>query len=140
MTIYKTYGLFISHAWSYNEDYYSLIERLESCPNFYFRNYSVPIHDPLIDPGSYIGQRQLNDLLDSQIRPASVVIFIGRMYFYHRQWILRELDIAKSYGKPCLLVRPLNQQQVPAELRAHCAKEVGWYIDDIVRAIQDIGA
>jgi hypothetical protein len=41
------YRLFISHAWDYNDDYYTLEGMLRDSPNFAFRNYSVPKHDPL---------------------------------------------------------------------------------------------
>ena len=46
----KTYDLFISHAWKYNEDYYRLVDMLNNAPNFKWRNYSVPEHDPVLIP------------------------------------------------------------------------------------------
>jgi hypothetical protein len=30
----RTYDLFISHAWSYGEDYYRIVEMLDAAPNF----------------------------------------------------------------------------------------------------------
>lgn len=138
MPALKTYDIFISHAWAYNEDYYNIIKRLESQPNFYFRNYSVPTHDPLVDPNTFVGQQKLISMIDAQIRPVNVVIFIGKMYFYHRNWVMKELDLAMKYNKPCLLIRPLDQQRIPDELRNNCRREVGWYADDIVSAIRDI--
>ena len=35
----KTYDVFISHAWTYNSDYYRLVEMLDKAPNFKWRNY-----------------------------------------------------------------------------------------------------
>ncbi len=46
----KTYNIFISHAWRYSEDYYRLVEMLNNAPYFKWRNYSVPQHDPVLDP------------------------------------------------------------------------------------------
>lgn len=46
----RRYHLFISHAWSYSEDYKRLEAMLTDAPNFAFDNYSVPRHDPLTDP------------------------------------------------------------------------------------------
>ena len=43
----RTYNLFISHAWSYNAEYYRLVDLLDGDLYFYWRNYSVPEHDPL---------------------------------------------------------------------------------------------
>lgn len=42
MPYLKIYDLFISHAWTYNYDYYKLVDILRKAPCFYFRNYSVP--------------------------------------------------------------------------------------------------
>ena len=38
----KTYDVFISHAWSYHEDYYRMVRFLDEAQYFYWRNYSVP--------------------------------------------------------------------------------------------------
>jgi len=39
--------LFISHAWDYNQQYYSLVNLLRERPYFDFYNHSVPQYDPL---------------------------------------------------------------------------------------------
>ena len=52
----KMYDLFLSHAWRYNDDYYKLEKMLKEASLFKWRNYSVPKHDPLIDPNSYAGK------------------------------------------------------------------------------------
>lgn len=44
----RIYRLFISHAWIYNDDYYTLVKMLKNANHFYWHNYSVPEHDPLI--------------------------------------------------------------------------------------------
>jgi hypothetical protein len=41
-----TPNILISHRWSYSDDYYKLIEKLDSYGIDYL-NYSVPEHDPL---------------------------------------------------------------------------------------------
>ena len=42
------YNLFISHSWNYDNHYAGLIEKLNSFPNFRFKDYSVPKDDPII--------------------------------------------------------------------------------------------
>ena len=59
----KTYDLFISHAWRYHEDYDRLVTLLNNAPNFKWRNYSVPRHDPKIDPDTEVGFRKLKEEL-----------------------------------------------------------------------------
>lgn len=61
----RTYKLFISHSWSYNDDYYRLVDYLNDAPNFDWKNLSVPEHDPVSDA-------DLRRQLRKQIQPASV--------------------------------------------------------------------
>jgi hypothetical protein len=98
----KSYDLFISHAWRYNLDYYNLEKMLKEASNFLWRNYSVPIHDPLVDPKSDSGKAKLISLLDNQVKPVNCVIILGGMYAAHSEWILKEIQIATSYKKPIL--------------------------------------
>lgn len=79
MPFLRNYDLFISHAWRYNDAYYRLEGLLRAAPYFRFRNYSVPTHDPLVDPNTLIGQARLADLLERQIRPVQCVLVIAGM-------------------------------------------------------------
>ena len=39
------YNLFISHSWSYSNEYEKLIAILDSAKNFVYKDYSVPTSD-----------------------------------------------------------------------------------------------
>ena len=132
----RTYNLFISHAWSYDDDYFRLVNFLESAPNFRFRNYSVPSHDPLIDPNTTVGYLTLRGMLDNQIRPASCVLIISGMYAAYRQWIQEEIDIAQSYDKPIVGIRPWGSERIPRVVQDAAHAMVGWNTSTIVRAIR----
>lgn len=47
----KKYRLFISHAWTYSDDYFRLVDMLNKAKytdiSWDWQNYSVPEHDPL---------------------------------------------------------------------------------------------
>jgi len=105
----KTYDLFISHSWSYNEDYYRLINLLTSANNFKYRNYSVPEHDPVIDPNSETGKRKLKEAIDRQIKPVNCVLIISGMYVSYSYWIQAEIDIALKYNKLIIGLIPRGQ-------------------------------
>lgn len=87
MPVLKTYDLFISHAWKYNEEYYQIISFLGNATNFKYRNYSVPKHDPLINPNTEIGRNKLKELLDKQIKPVNCVLVVAGMYVAQRYWL-----------------------------------------------------
>lgn len=126
----KIYDLFISHAWNYNDEYYKMVNNLDSVPNFKWRNYSVPEHDPL--PNSKLEERLYN-----QIRPVNAAIILSGMYVAHSDWILKEIAIAQSMKKPIIGVRPWGQQMVPQAVQSAATVMVGWNIDSIIGAIRD---
>ena len=132
----RTYNLFISHAWAYNAEYYRLIEFLKAAPYFKFSNFSVPSHDPLIDPNTAIGDNTLRAMLDKQIRPTSCVLIISGMYVAYRKWIQAEIDIAQSYAKPIVGIRPWGGQRIPTVVTEVAHEMVGWNTSSIVEAIR----
>lgn len=137
MPLLRTYDLFLSHAWKYNEDYYRLERLLYGAVNFRWRNYSVPTHDPLIDPDSKVGRGLLLRRLDSQIRPVSCVLIISGIYVAHSNWIQDEIDIAVGkYNKPIIGIRPFGSIYIPTRVRQVADDIVGWNTGSIVSAIR----
>ena len=129
----KTYHLFISHAWTYNAEYYRLLGMLRSAPNFTFKNYSVPEHDPL----NTKTDAQLRAALHRQIKPVHCVLILAGMYVNYRKWIQEEIDIAQRYKKPIVGIRPRGQQRTPIEVQKAARVMVGWNTNSIVQAIRD---
>ena len=74
-----TYNIFISHAWKYSEHYNKVVTWLNEAQaegQFTWKNYSVPEHNPLIDPNTSAGKTTLKKELKEQISPASKVIVL----------------------------------------------------------------
>jgi hypothetical protein len=128
----KTYDLFISHAWDYNEEYYRLVNFLKDAPYFVFRNYSVPEHDRLM----VNTVSALEDGLWKQIRPVNAVLILSGMYTNHRKWIQREIEISQALNKPIIGIIPWGQQRVPTEVQNVAKIMVGWNTSSIVDAIR----
>jgi hypothetical protein len=136
MPALKTYDLFISHAWAYNDAYYRLQGLLQAAPYFQFRNYSVPTHDPLVDPGTLIGKARLTQMLDAQIRPVNCVLVIAGMYATHKYWIQKEIELAQSYRKPIIGLVPWDQERVPLDVQLAASEMASWSTSSIVDAIR----
>jgi len=134
MPALKTYDLFLSHVWrnDENSEYYRLEKLLNSSPNFNWRNYSVPEHDALKTKTN----EELQDALDRQIKPINCFIIIAGMYVNHREWIQKEIDIAKSYKKPIIGVKPQGQERIPIEVQDAAKEIVAWNTDSIVAAVR----
>jgi hypothetical protein len=136
MPYLKTYDLFLSHMWrsGENTEYYRLINLLNSVPNFSWRNYSVPEHDPL----GTKADAQLREALDRQIRPVNCFLVISGMYVNYRRWIQQEIEIAKRYRKPIVGVVPQGQLRIPLEVQSCSDKLVYWNGSSIVSAIREV--
>lgn len=138
MPALKTYDLFISHAWKYNEDYYRIEKFLNEAPYLVWRNYSVPVHDPLVDPNTAVGKAKLKGMIDNQIRPVNCVIILAGMYAAHSEWIDYEIEKAYATSKPILGVLPWGQERVPQKIQTYATQLVGWNTNSIVTAIRSI--
>jgi hypothetical protein len=132
----SAYNLFISHAWRYHDDYDRLVKLLDVAPYFNWRNYSVPRHDPAIDPNTSLGDRLLRKELDNQIRPVNCVLIISGMYAAYSYWIQTEIDIARGYFKPIIGLVPFGQERVPMEIQQAAREMVGWRTDSVIDAIR----
>ena len=128
----KTYDVFVSHAWEYNADYNRMVRFLNDAPNFSWRNYSVPEHDP-VDANS---TGKLREALRRQLRPVNVVLILSGMYVVHSDWIQFEIDFANALDKPMIGVHPWGQQRTPVAVSQTVNEMVRWNTSSIVSAIR----
>jgi hypothetical protein len=124
------YRIFISHAWEYNNDYYTLEKMLNEYPNFSFHNYSVPKHDPLET------ETRLKSKLLDQIKPTQVVLIIAGMYAAHSKWIQFEIDESKRLEKPIIGIRPWGAQRIPSAVEDAANVMLGWNAKPIIDSIR----
>lgn len=132
MPALTNYRLFISHAWSYHDDYTRLIQLLDNSSNFSYSNYSVP-KDEKYDR---MTTSQLKEELKDQIRPVNCFVALAGVYMSHSDWIQFELDYADSIGKPIIGIKPWGNTNVSSAVSDVAKEIVGWNTDSIVAAIR----
>lgn len=132
----KTYDLFLSHAWRYNADYNNLEKLLKGADYFKWRNYSVPQHDPLINPNTPVGKKVLTALLENQVKPVNCFLLLGGMYALHSDWIKKEIELAKKYKKPIVAIYPFGSERMPTTVQDAASVIVGWRTSSIIDAIR----
>jgi hypothetical protein len=125
----NTVRLFISHSWKY-DDYANLVKLLEGRGYFDFQESSVPADDPL--PGS---NKQVWDAIDNKIRWCQVVILTAGVHASRSESIKREIDFARSLGKPIIAVVP-NGAERTSFMTDLATDVVGWRSDSVVTAIR----
>jgi len=130
----KTRMIFISHAWTYNEDYWTIVKWFNEEPNFSWKNCSVPSHDALPDKTS----KGLSAGMTRQITPAQGVILIGGMYAAHSDWIDYEINEAVRMSKLIIGIRPWGQERVPLKIQNAAVSIVGWNRASLIQAVRDL--
>ncbi len=128
----RTYNLFISHCWSYDDEYVRLVKLLKNDPLFSWKNYSVSADNPLAGGSN----QKLAAEIDKQIRLASVVLVISGIYVSHREWIQFEIDLADKYQKPIIGIQPWGSTNTPVAVTRSAIEIVGWNTSSIVDAIR----
>jgi hypothetical protein len=141
----STYHVFVSHAWAYSERYFSVIRLLDLASSndsdFEYVDFSVPKHDPLIDPNTEVGKSKLTGLLKAQIARASSIIVPAGMYVNNRYWIQKEIDLAQcgfSQPKKIIAIRRRGQERNPQELFNIADQIVNWNSLSLANAVAGV--
>ena len=132
----KTYNLFISHSWSYSNNYNDLVNLLNARSYFSFRNYSVPKDDPLHTNGTDL---QLYNAIKNQITHSSVVLILAGVYASYSKWIDKEIYIAKNEfyrNKPIVAIEPWGSVRTSVPVKEAADMIVRWNTESVVSAIR----
>ena len=127
------YNLFISHSWTYSDAYEKLTSLLDNARYFSYKNYSVPKNDPIHNARN---DRELYEAIRKQVAYAQVVIILAGVYSSYSKWIDKEIEIAKSFGKPILAIEPWGSEKTSLKVKNSADKIVKWNTDSVVDAIR----
>ena len=130
------YNLFISHSWSYGDQYDRFVELLRRRSYFQWRNYSVSKDDPIHNAPD---ERALMLAIANQISPCHVVVIMAGVYATYSNWINKEVRIAQSGftpRKPILAVEPFGSERTSAYVKKVADEIAGWNTESIVSAIR----
>lgn len=130
------YNLFISHSWSYGDQYNRLVELLNAAPNFEYKNYSVPKDDPIHNaPYDW----QLRAAIKEQMSHASCVLVLAGVYSTYSKWINIELDLAQTgfnIPKKIIAIEPWGAERTSTVVKTSADTIVKWQTSSIVKAIR----
>ena len=132
------YNLFISHSWSYGDQYDRLVDLLDSDTYFHYRNYSVPKNDPIHNANN---DKQLREAIRNQMAHASCVLVLAGVYSTYSKWINIEMDLAKNaflFSKPIIAVEPWGAERTSAIVKANADRIVKWQSSSIIKAIREL--
>jgi len=132
----KTYDLFISHSWTYSNQFDNFVRLLRERPYFSYRDHSVPKDSPIHTSGT---DRELYDAIYNKMYNCHIVLILAGVYASYSKWIKKEIRIAKNeftYPKPILAIKPWGQVNTSQTVRENCDEIVNWSSDSVVNAIR----
>jgi hypothetical protein len=114
--------VFVTHAFASHPDYHRVFEYLESSPNFFYRNCSVPDHLPATG-----GKEALKEEYRTQLKTAEVVVVLSSLYVENEYWTAYQMDVAQANNLPLIAMEPFGvSAKVPAEVSKRAAEVIGW--------------
>lgn len=134
----RRFNLFISHSWSYSENYNRLLNLLQRRRYFFFKDYSVPKDDPIHDADD---DDQLRAAIYRQMSPCSAVLVLAGVYATHSRWIDEEIEIAQfgfDVAKPVIAIEPWGSERTSTRVKQAADKIVRWNTESIVSAIREL--
>lgn len=134
------YDLFLTHAWRFHDDWMKFAEFLDRAPRVTWRNFSLPWHDPAMNPNSKIGGKFIRENLESQIIPVHAVVLLAGVYAISsaRSWFELEVAIAKKYNKPLVGVAAFGETLIPAEVSKLCDVCCSWDATQVFASIDQV--
>ena len=112
--------LFLTHGFRPHDDWERAAALLDQNFGLGWRNFSVPWHDPALDPNTEADFRSIEADLLSQITFCHVVLFLDGIYRTRagRRWMDVQVAIARDLGKPIIGLPPWNETALSKEGRA----------------------
>mgnify|MGYP004530537603 FL=1 len=132
------YNLFISHSWAYSDAYEKLINLLDSAPDFYYKNYSVPINDPIHNAQN---DSKLKAAIKEQMSHASCILVLAGVYSTYSKWINIEINLAKkgfTVPKKVIAIEPWGAERTSLVVKKNSDQIVKWQTSSIIKAIKEI--
>lgn len=133
----RIYNIFISHSWGYSNAYQALKNMLNDAVYFSYKDYSVSKEDPLKIRHSIYYRSELENKIENQMRPCSVVLILAGVYATYSDSIQMEIKIAKRLGKPIIAVEYWGAERTSSVVKNNAAKVVRWNSSSIVDAIKE---
>jgi hypothetical protein len=132
----KTYRIFISHSWSYDSSLYSRILQFFDEQGLSYYNHSVPQNDPIHTNGT---DKQLREAIEAKIKGTSCILVLAGVSSSYSNWIVKEIELAKSYYKPIIAVEPWDSNRTSQVVKQNADRTVKWQGKSIVDAIRELG-
>lgn len=129
----KTYSLFISHSWDYDDTLKNLKDLLDSRGYFPAVYTQVEKDCPINSEKAAVVKANITKRLNE----SDVLLAIAGLYASYSEWMQWEMDKAKELGLNVIGVIPRGQERISKEVSNRSVIDVRWNADSIVTAIRE---
>jgi hypothetical protein len=129
----KNYKIFVSHSWAYSDDLYSL-QRLLNARGYFNVEFTEATKDVPINSQN---AAYIKTVLRNKIITSDIVLAMAGIYATYSEWMVWEMDTAKSYGIPIIGIVPRGQERISSEVFSRSIVDVRWNTESIVEAIRN---
>jgi hypothetical protein len=79
----------------------------------------------------------IKTVLRNKIITSDIVLAMAGIYATYSEWMVWEMDTAKSYGIPIIGIVPRGQERISSEVFSRSIVDVRWNTESIVEAIRN---
>lgn len=131
----KTYKVFVSHCWNYNDVLQDLKKLIDNRGYFEAEYTHVEKSHPINSENTSVIKANITKKLEE----SDVVLAIAGLYASYSDWMPWEMDKAKELGLNVIGVIPRGQEHISREVYSRSITDVRWNADSIVAAIRKYG-
>lgn len=127
-----TLNLFISHSCYYNDTRTKIID--------FLAKYGLDFTVSGITQQNYdvATSEQLKKVIDENVKSARCVIVLAGVQDTYNQWLEFEVDAAKKYSKPIVVIQPWESSRTITILKENASRVVRWHGQLIAEAVKQI--
>lgn len=128
----RTYKIFISHCWDYDDVLQHLKNLLDSRGYFPAEYTQVEKTHPINSGYASVIKTQITRRLED----SDIVLAIAGVYASYSDWMQWEMDKAKELGLNIVGVIPRGQERISTQVYSRSIVYVRWNTESIVDAIR----
>lgn len=129
----KTYKIFVSHCWNYDNDLQNLKNLLNSRGYFSAEYKQAERSNPINSSNAPVIKANITKKLED----SDIVLGIAGMYASYSEWMPWELDKAIELGLNVIGVIPRGQERISQVVSSRSIVDVHWNTESLVKAIRE---
>lgn len=138
-TFVQTHDIFITHGWEHNDHILRLREQLDRGSEF-DKQFAYVNHGNF-DPSELeeTDAESLNIAVRNQMANADVVLLPIDLYEDNKEWVDKELKLARDMEIPVVIIRSFKNLETPPHLEQTADEAVVFDPEEIMKAVKNYG-